>query len=353
MPLDEDLASIQAILTRYVLTICMGLGIIGSLLNLTVFSQRKFQSNSCSVYFMATSIFNLLVILCGITPELLTYYGSYDLTSYSPAFCKAKSYLVHAFLMMSRSSVTLACIDRFALCSRTVRIRRLNQRSIAILLSVIACIIWLILPIHILFYVDIQIPRRTCTGAGVYLIIYSTYTAIVTLIPLILMIIFSIFVIKSLKLTSTRMHLRRVNIRSNSTNRVQKRDIQLITILLSEVIVYYISTVWYPIYSIYMAITWNDIKTPNRFAIEGFIRYLALSFFIFLNSCSLFYVNLLASRGFRYECKQLILSWLKCDKANRSSTTTSESSNMTKQLIRRPENSTLVGLSSTKQLNKI
>ncbi|CAF3363980.1 unnamed protein product [Rotaria socialis] len=334
MTLTEGLALTQAILTRYILTLCMILGIIGSLFNLIVFRQKKFQSNSCSVYFMATSIFNLLVIICGITPEVLKYYINYDLASHSSTFCKTKSYLVHSLLMMSRSSVALACIDRFALCSRTVRIRSLNQRRIATSLVVIICIVWIIVPIHILVYVDIQMPRQHCSGSGIYLFIYSIYAVIVTGTPLIIMIIFSFFVIRSLRLTTTRIRLSRVNSNSNNKRqlRMQKRDIQLITILISEVIVYYLSTIWYPIYSIYMTITADIAKTTNRFAIEGFIRYLSLSFFIFLNSCSLFYVNLLASKAFRAECKRLVVRWWKLDQ--NIITTTGMSENTGQQFIR-------------------
>ena len=135
MGLIEDLALTQAILTRYILTICLILGIIGCFCNFIVFCGKKLRSNPCSVYFIATSIFNLLVIIFGITPVLLASYLPSDPASYSSTFCKAKSYTTHAFLMMSRSSVALACVDRFALCSRNARIRSLSQRHIAIVFA--------------------------------------------------------------------------------------------------------------------------------------------------------------------------------------------------------------------------
>ncbi|CAF0774906.1 unnamed protein product [Rotaria sordida] len=304
MTLTEDLVLTQAILTRYILAICMVLGIIGSLFDLIVFCQKKFRSNSCSVYFIATSIFNLLVILCGIIPALLASYQNYDIALYSSTFCKARGYIIHVLLMMSRSSVALACIDRFALCSRNAHIRRLNQYNIAILLVIIICILWLILPIHVLIYIDIQMPGRRCGGSGTYLIVYSIYAAIVTSIPLFIMIIFSFLAIQNLRLSYIRIHPNIVytNENINRPIRMQKRDIQLMTIVISEVVIYFISTVWFPIYTIYLTITSNISKTTNRLAIEGFIRYLALQFLIFINSCSIFYIHLLASKPFRQEC---------------------------------------------------
>ncbi|CAF0910349.1 unnamed protein product [Rotaria sordida] len=304
MTLTKDLDLTQAILTRYILAICMVLGIIGSLFDLIIFCQKKFRSNSCSVYFIATSIFNLLVILCGIIPALLVSYQNYDIALYSSTFCKARGYIIHVLLMMSRSSVALACIDRFALCSRNAHIRRLNQYNIAILLVIIVCILWLTLPIHVLIYIDIQMPGRRCGGSGTYLIVYSIYAAIVTSIPLFIMIIFSFLAIQNLRLSYIRIHPNIVytNENINRPIRMQKRDIQLMTIVISEVVIYFISTVWFPIYTIYLTITSNISKTTNRLAIEGFIRYLALQFLIFINSCSIFYIHLLASKPFRQEC---------------------------------------------------
>jgi hypothetical protein len=334
MTFIEDLALTQFIFTRYILTICFILGIIGCFFNLIVFCQKKLRSNSCSVYFIATSIFNLLVIICGITPTLLASYLSDDLTSYSSTFCKARSYTVHIFLMMSRSSVALACVDRFALCSHNVRIRSLSQRRVAILLVIIISILWLIIPIHLIIYIDIQEPSGRCGGAGIYLIIYSVYAAIVTSIPLVIMILFSYWTIQNLRYVRARILPVTMNIGGTINKRIQKRDIQLMTILISEVIVYFLSTVWFPIYSIYLAITSNISKTPSRLDIEGFIRYLTLSFLIFLNSCSIFYIHLLASKLFRQECKQLILDLFKRNQDNRVLQTPLQLSNIRKNLNR-------------------
>ena len=199
MTYTEDLALTQIIFTRYILTICLVLGIIGSFFNLIVFCRKKLRSSSCSVYFIATSIFNLLVILFGISPVLIASYLRSDPTLHSSALCKAKSYTTHIFLMMSRSSVALACVDRFALCSRNVRIRSLSQRHIAIVLVIIASILWLIIPVHMIVYIDIQVPGERCGGSGIYLIIYGVYAAVVTAIPLIIMILFSYLTIQNVR----------------------------------------------------------------------------------------------------------------------------------------------------------
>ena len=123
-----------------------------------------------------------------------------------------------------------------------------------------------------------------------------------------------------------------ININDNINMRLRKRDIQLMAILISEVLVYFVSTVLFPIYSIYLAITSDTSKTSNRLAIEGFIRYITLSFLVFINSCSTFYIHLLASKLFRQECKQLILRLFKRNQNNRALQPTSAVSNIRKQL---------------------
>jgi len=87
-------------------------------------------------------------------------------------------------------------------------------------------------------------------------------------------------------------------------------------ILVSEVIIYFLSTVLCPVYSIYAAITSTAEKSANRLAVEAFMHYLMLSFLIYVNSCSIFYIHLLASKSFRQECKQLILNLYKSKQNN-------------------------------------
>jgi hypothetical protein len=254
----------------------------------------------------------------GIIPTVVASYLSYDYTSYSIPYCKFRLYIVHALLMMSRSSVALACIDRFALCSSNVHIRALNQCRIAIRLVVMVCFVWLLIPIHMLVLVTIQMPARRCGASGTYSTIYGIYSAIVTAIPLMIMVIFSSMTIRGLQHVRSRVH---PNAPTNSSNvqttaRIKKRDAQFIRILISEVIIYFLSTVLFPVYSIYAAITSTTEKNSDRIAIEAFMRYLILSFLIYVNSCSIFYIHLLASKAFRQECKQLILNLYKPKQKN-------------------------------------
>ncbi|CAF0875862.1 unnamed protein product [Adineta steineri] len=318
MTLDDKLDFVQHILTRYILTICFIFGLIGNLLNIIIFCRKHLRKNSCSVYFITTSIFNLLVICLGIIPIVVTSYSSYDYSSHSIIYCKFRGYIMHVLLMISRSSVALACIDRFALCSPYVHIRALNQRRIAIRLILIACLLWFIIPIHIPVHVNIQMPGRRCGTSGTYSVVYAIYAAIVTAIPLIIMVVFSSLTIHHLKHIRSRVHadmsIPTMNIQSRL--RIRKRDAQFTRILISVVILYFFSTILFPIYSMYTAFTFKIFKDANHMAIEGFLRYIAISFLIYVNSSSIFYIHLLASKAFRRECKQLFLQLYKRKQSN-------------------------------------
>ena len=239
--LTKDLDIIRDILTRYILAILMILGIFGSLLNLIVFCQQKFRRNSCSVYFIAISVYNLLIILLSVTPVLLSSYLRYNLASYSLVYCKARSYMNHALLMLSRSTMAVACIDRFASCSPDFHIRHLNQRRLAIKLMIIMIVIWLILPSHILLFVGIKMPQRSCVGSGIYLLIYSIYTAIVASIPLIIMIVLLCLIIRNLQLIRTRIHVisNQTNQSTNTPPGLRRPAITLVNTLSGAVIVYF------------------------------------------------------------------------------------------------------------------
>jgi len=267
MALAGELTLIQLILSSYILPICCIMGIIGSLLNIAVFYQRHLRTNSCSVYFISTSIFNFLVIMFGVIPTMFTAYLSFDYASYSTSYCKFRGYIVHAVLMMSRSSVALACIDRFALCSSNVRIRALSQHRMAIRLVFVISILWLLIPTHMIVEINVQNPPPRCGASGIYSIIYSVYTAIVTAIPLTIMVVFSTLASQHLKRSRARV---RPTAGSNVpiTDQIKKRDGQFIIILVSEVIVYFFSTILFPVYSIYSAVTSKTVKDANRTAVR-------------------------------------------------------------------------------------
>ncbi|UJR23819.1 hypothetical protein I4U23_026795 [Adineta vaga] len=135
----STLGDLQRSLTRYGMSSYLILGNIGNVINIFVFCQKEHRKNSCSLYLLIASFINIFIINYGIIPTLYSLdYPNPEL--YSITFCKLRLYLLHSALMISRSLVVLACMDRCALSSASQHIRSYCKRKIAVRL--IICVIF-------------------------------------------------------------------------------------------------------------------------------------------------------------------------------------------------------------------
>lgn len=152
--------TVQSILSGYVLPICYLFGLIGCSFNIIIFLQKALRLNACSIYMLAINIINFI--------EIIYAFGRVSIISYLPissrptssvVYCRISSYIQHYLLNSVRTYTVLACIDRFALCSTSARMRKLSSISMARKLIIIATIVWLFIPIHMLiFYQSILNP---------------------------------------------------------------------------------------------------------------------------------------------------------------------------------------------------
>jgi hypothetical protein len=108
------------------------------------------------------------------------------------------------------------------------------------------------------------------------------------------MIIFSVLAIQHRRELRTRLNTTRVN---------NRRDDTLIIMLLSQVIVYVITTCLYPAITLYRAITNGQTKTSQSLQIETFVNFFSNTILVYLNPASAFYVYFTSSKSFRKECK--------------------------------------------------
>jgi hypothetical protein len=301
----SSLPIIQEYLTRYGMGIYLILGNIGNLFNIIIFCQPRHRKNSCSLYLLMASIMNIFIINFGVIPTLYSL-DHVNPETYSIAYCKLRLYLLHSALMISRSMIVLACIDRFAVSSASQRIHVFGQSKIAICLIIFICFIWPIIASHILALLTIKLGR--CTAYGNYSLIYSIYSFIVAgFLPPTLMITFGFLTIRNLRDIHSRVRPNIIRIA-----RIERKDHYLSVMLICEVIVYFISTIPYPIHTLYLTITRDTIKSETRLQIESFITFLAYSFLIYVNSASTFYIYISTSHAYRRQCQQyLIRCWRK------------------------------------------
>ncbi|CAF1337351.1 unnamed protein product [Adineta steineri] len=213
---------------------------------------------------------------------------------------------------MSRFLIVAACFDRFALCSNSVRLRKICQVRIAcryIIPGVI--LVWLIIPLHIpIFYTTLG---NTCVFPGAAALYNSIYGIVMaSFLPPGLMLIFSLLIFHNLKMRQRRrQRIRPISIIASTAigiRRQQAKDQQVLAMLLIQVFVYVSLTIFYTVNLLYSALTMNYAanKSSERKTIEGFATFCA-GILITACPCLSFYLFILASRLFRKELKLMVL----------------------------------------------
>jgi hypothetical protein len=311
----DILALIQQYLT-IILGILLVIGVVGNLLNCAVFLRKRLRSNPCSVFFVAASIANIIVMIYYIIPTIYSGYNEPPENS-NFIYCKLRLYIRNALLVISRSYLTLACVACYTQSSRSARIRSLCQPKLVLRVVLIVPIIWFIIPLHIPFFTSIQNGKCLMwTGsAALYHSIYICFVA--AILPTSLMMIFSLLAYKNLRQMLRNVHPFNNSIVSRNKRpgqnieriRLHHSDRQLSKMLFVQIIVYMIFTISYPIQSLYNAITLiiGGMKSEERAAIESFTLFVTSSFLLNFYSAASFFV-FLTSNAFRKELHKIFFS---------------------------------------------
>jgi hypothetical protein len=158
----------------------------------------------------------------------------------------------------------------------------------------------------------ITVVNGQCTTFAVYSIIYTVYTIIfVGLIPSIPSTIFGYLSYRNLRQLQNRVQPVVQNT-INANTSIQRRDRDLLIIVIAEVLVYVVTTALFPLILLEMLI--REYVMPNEsfqyLQIEIFIVNIAV-FLLFVNCAAPFYTYLISSKSFHREFKQLIInsSW--------------------------------------------
>jgi hypothetical protein len=129
-------------LSLYVALVHIIVGTIGNALNILIFTSKNFRSNSCSLYFLFSSIANLPVVYVDMITQMLTQYFGIQTDTSSDFVCKFKFYIVEAFRALSATYIALASFDRYVSSCQNVNRRRWGtiQRA-QILISIVTIFI--------------------------------------------------------------------------------------------------------------------------------------------------------------------------------------------------------------------
>ncbi|CAF2811402.1 unnamed protein product [Rotaria sp. Silwood2] len=150
------LLDITAQLTRVVLILLVIFGTIGNVLDLFIFTRHRFLHSSCTLYFIAASIDNILAIYLAILNRLLIDGFSIDVGSLSPIICKLRVYVGYMVLALSPYFFILACFDRYCSSSPSIIHRSWSNKKTAKRCICGAIILAAILYLHMPIFFQIQ-----------------------------------------------------------------------------------------------------------------------------------------------------------------------------------------------------
>ena len=248
-------------------------------------------------------------MLIGIVPLLYAQFNSPNPVTTITTLCKIRGYVNQSSAMSCRWLLVMACIDRCLTCSMHARFRHVFTVKASRQIAAGLILIWMIIPIHLLIYVNIIPPGNI--GCVILDTTTSIYHGLYTLImggflPPIIMLICTISIWLSLKKKNERQTVTTVTI---GQRRNTHRDQQVVIILLAQVVIYVISAIPFMANNFYANLARGiPNKPPDRVAIESFAQVITeLSAFIF--PASTFYCNTLVSRTFRQELFHMF-KWL-------------------------------------------
>jgi hypothetical protein len=284
------------------MSIVLLLGVIGNIFVVILFSRRR--QNSCAMYLSGSAVFNTVGMMILIPLSIYRIYYP-DPTSYSLVLCKLRYYFSHVSGQTARYLMTFACIDRFILTTNNPRLLVMHYPKVSRKIMSITIIFYHIFLIHLAIFTTIH--NGQCGQFGVYYLLYQIHVLIFfSLIPLILMSVFGYWTYHNMRRLHARIRLAKTSV--NIT--VHRRDRDLLTMVLAEVLIYAATIFWYPFVLLEIGITTylGVNKTIEHIQIESLLSTIA-TLFIYINSAIAFYLYLIVSKQFRKDFHHLITPW--------------------------------------------
>ena len=304
------LNSLNVNISRYGLGLIWLVGNFGSVANCLVFGQSKLLKHPCVMYFLASSMFQLVTFNFALLTRMLYFGFNVQIVNTSSVYCKIRYYIFYIAVDVPRFYIVLASIDRYFVSSLRAKWRRCSSRKFARRLIIGNFMFWSIIYIQVLIFYEIQ--NGTCSfQKGTYSLFFSIYVLIESgIIPPVMMLLFGL-----LTLHNIRQSRRRTNPISASTSaviaqrvkstRLSKKDLHFSKMLFNQICLMVILNLINPCYLLYRTMTINDIKTPLRLKIETSVDNISY-LLIYLEFALTFFVYTLTSSLFRRELNNLI-----------------------------------------------
>ncbi|CAF3634898.1 unnamed protein product [Rotaria sp. Silwood1] len=311
----NDIIQVSEILLqidRYMIVILYIIGIIGSILNIITFVQKQIRNNSCSFYFLSSSIVDFFIMNIFILMEIITTFNKSlsDFIYSTRVWCKFGNYIMFLLPCLSSTYITLASVDRYCISSLNQTIRKLSNIKISRIVTCIVFLVWSLFGLHILIAYDrirdITINTDRCTlqtsSATVFIVIDGFFFALFNgaIIPFILSI-FGLLIFYNIKVSRQRVHFQSYRGNNNILNRtraiVSRQNSHMIIMLLVQVLLTVIFNTPYII--VYLSTFYRRLSFDPLHLFLYIIFSFIARWFYYMNYCKTFYINTLTSELFR------------------------------------------------------
>jgi len=311
----ESLKTAQKNLFRFGGPIFVFIGTVSGILSLIVFTQKGLRKSPCSIYFTAYNVAILIFIYASLLPITLEIGYNITPTVHNLVLCRLRLFATFLLNCLCPFYLLLASVDRVLVTSPNARTRQRSTHRLAYMSIIIGTLCWIVGLTHVLIFTNIIPVPASESICYLQLGWYSMaigYGSLIKeiLIPL-LMTFFGLWSIRNIR------NVHRVAIGSNSTsgignqttsglNSARSKDRQLIVMLLVDITIYVFFSFIIAISLMYEQITLGRSKTPEVFQVETFIKSVSM-FTAHIPFCLNSYANLLVSKTFRKEVKDLLL----------------------------------------------
>jgi len=282
--------------TRIVLIAFIFFGTIGNILSLLIFTRRTLLRSSCTLYLIADSINNILVIYTSLLTRLLATGYNDNISLISDSLCKLRAYLSITLLALSPYFFTLACFDRYCSSSRSATRRSCSNKKVAKRLIIAAIILAFVLYVHLPIFYALNASGTSCSAqSSAYNIFYKIfYLIIYCILPPSCMGSLCILTLKNV-----REQAQRIQPGFGTGNESLRRmDRQMVIMLFSQVLTQLLCVLPHAIISL-LALCINTTTTIYVFFNDIFILPLYVSY------TTSFYVFTLSSRIYRQELMKI------------------------------------------------
>jgi hypothetical protein len=313
--LIESLTLTTTQLNRYLSLFIFLFGIIGNILNALVLSQRKLRLNPCIYFFLISSISNLISILFGLTPRIMSSWNL-DITDTNRYHCKFRAFIMFTSRTIAFLLIMLATIDRWILSLNNVQYRQLSTIKNAQRGTLIVIILSILLYVHMFYCYEPNLDSTPlkCYGKTSYcrLLTDITYAYFTILLPSTGMIIFGLITISNIRHRHDCILIRNYITENNFLNQQKRRwkkiDRYLRRMLFLQIILLIFLTLPQTIHKLYSTLTLYKQKSHIQNAIDR-VLYKSDLLLPYLASGMPFYIyTLTGGKVFRNALKKLFVN---------------------------------------------